>query len=97
MHDDELLDLAARHHAAMVYRPSLAELRLFDDFRFFDAGRAVEEPVGRPGARVTSPLGMVRGGGWAPLRLRASHLGLLRFPYGWYKIWTQRRRMRRTS
>ena len=101
--DDELLDLAARHHARMVYRPSPAELRFVEEIPFVDAGRRQSlglpppSPAASSGNRLRAladPRRLIRGGGWPPLRMRAAGLGWLRFPYGWYKLASQRHRAR---
>ena len=101
---DGLLHLAARHHATMVYKPSRAELRFFEQFPFYDAGRKLPRSVGLPPgekshdpSRVRSPRQVVRGGGWPPLRLRAARMAWLRYPYAWLKIRAHRRRARSCS
>jgi FMN phosphatase YigB (HAD superfamily) len=101
--DDELVDLAARHHARMVFRPSAAEIRFFERLPVYNAGQRLQQAQGtRPAVTHRRTLGslanrfrphrLVGGGGWPPLRMRAAGVGWLRFPYGWYKLGVQRRR-----
>jgi FMN phosphatase YigB (HAD superfamily) len=102
--DDDLLDLAARYHARMVYRPTRAEIRYFRQLPVYNVGQRLEQGKRQESKRwrralwtvnnLMTPRRLVRGGGWPPLQFQSAGMGWLRFPYGWYKIRVQRARAR---
>lgn len=101
--DEELVDLAAGYHARMLFRPSTAEIRFFEQLPVYDAGRRRRgyRPKTGPSSalgivgQLFAPRRLVTGGGWPPIRMRAAGVGWLRYPYGWYKVGVQRTRARK--
>jgi hypothetical protein len=85
-----LLDLVARHHARMVYRPRDEEIDFVDSLIQYDnfgAGLLLPAGTAPPQAsRWPSPRRHVGGGGWPPLRMRRAGVEWQRPLYGAFKM-----------
>jgi hypothetical protein len=103
---EDLLSLAARHHARMIYRPTRAEIAFaqqlvhYDNFghaKLLCVGQRANGKRGIAPARGRLLRRHVHGGGWPPLRMVGAGQGWLRFPYGWYKSVVVSARLRRKT